>query len=103
MAVGSPGGNQIVAYVAKALVGVIDWGLTMQQAAALPNVVGRGAKVSVEEGRFTDADLARLRALGLPVATPQGENSGVHGVVVRAGGVLEGGADPRREGVARSL
>ncbi len=35
-AIGSPGGNAILAYVSKALVGIIDWKLPMDQAFALP-------------------------------------------------------------------
>ena len=98
-ALGSPGGNSIVAYVAKALVGLLDWRLTMQEATALPNLVARGASVSMET-RFDPAIVAYLKAKGLPVAADRGEDSGLHGIVRRAAH-LEGGADPRRDGVAR--
>ena len=98
-ALGSPGGNSIVAYVAKALVGLIDWKLPMQQAAALPNLVARGASVSMETG-FDPKIVAYLKSKGLPVSADRGEASGIHGVVKRAAH-LEGGADPRRDGVAR--
>ena len=98
-ALGSPGGNSIVAYVAKALVGLLDWNLTMQQATALPNLVARGASVSMESG-FDPKIVAYLKAKGLPVAADRGEASGVHGIVKRSTH-LEGGADPRRDGVAR--
>src|SRR5690606_18761547 len=37
-ALGSPGGNAILAYVAKTMVGLFDWGLPMQDAIALPNL-----------------------------------------------------------------
>jgi gamma-glutamyltranspeptidase/glutathione hydrolase len=73
MVTGSPGGNSIVGYVSKTLVAVLDWGKTAQEASSLPNVVARGPIVSVET------------ALNL--------------IVVRDTG-FEGGADPRREGVA---
>ena len=43
MALGSPGGNSIIAYVAKTLVGIIDWKLSAEDAIALPNLVARGA------------------------------------------------------------
>ncbi len=98
-AVGSPGGNSIIDFVAKALVGLIDWKLSMQQAIALPNVVGRGDTVSVEAG-MSAAVVAGLRAQGLHVQDSAGEGSGLHGIVVVPGG-LQGGADPRREGLAR--
>jgi gamma-glutamyltranspeptidase/glutathione hydrolase len=97
MAVGSPGGNSIIAYVAKALVGMIDWKLSPGQALALPNLVARGSDVAVEKG--TDpAIVAALRAQGLTVHDNQGEDSGLHAVVRAKGGYI-GAADPRREGV----
>jgi gamma-glutamyltranspeptidase/glutathione hydrolase len=44
-----------------------------------------------------------MAAKGLTLRSSGGENSGLHGVIVREGGRLEGGADPRREGVARGF
>ena len=41
MSVGSPGGSAIINYVAKVLVGTLDWGLDVQQAVALPNFGSR--------------------------------------------------------------
>lgn len=100
MVTGSPGGNSIVAYVAKTLVGVLRWDLTAQQAIDTPNVIARGLEVRVETGVEGGAALADgLAALGYPVEEREGENSGLHVIVVREDG-LEGGADPRREGAA---
>jgi len=96
MALGSPGGNSIVAYVAKALVGIIDWKMAPVDAFALPNIVARGPAVSVERGA-DPAVIAALQAHGLTVQTDQGEDSGLHAVVRTAGGYI-GAADPRREG-----
>lgn len=100
IATGSPGGNSIIAYTAKTLVAMLDWGLTPQDAAALPNVVARGDVVSIESG-FEPELLEGLRALGHQIRGEQGENSGVHIIRRTADGTLEGGADPRRDGVAR--
>ncbi len=98
-AVGSPGGNSIIAYVAKAIVGFVDWGLPMQAAVALPNLVARGDVVSLEAGAAPEV-AAALRAAGLTVRADAGEASGLHAIVKRPDG-FEGAADPRREGVAR--
>jgi gamma-glutamyltranspeptidase / glutathione hydrolase len=97
-AIGSPGGNAILVYIAKTLVGAVDWGLPMPQAIALPNLIARGGAYNGEAGRFPPEVLAGLRARGVEVRAGAGEDSGVHGVLVR-NGRLDGGADPRREGV----
>lgn len=103
MVTGSPGGNSIVAYVAKTLVGVLEWGKTAQEAAALPNIIARGNRVAVEIDTEGGPEAAEaLRQMGYDVEERTGENSGLHVIVVRDIG-LEGGADPRREGVALSL
>ncbi|MEL6568378.1 MAG: gamma-glutamyltransferase family protein [Pseudomonadota bacterium] len=103
MVTGSPGGNSIVAYVSKTLVGVLDWGLSAQQAVNLPNVIARGQAVGVEtSAEGGEAWGTYLRDLGYQVRERSGENSGLHVIVVREDG-LEGAADPRREGVAELL
>jgi len=99
--IGSPGGSSIPAYVAKAIIGVVDWDLGVQEAVSLPNVVARGSAIRVESALFAPEIAAALKARGWDIRESAGENSGLHGIVVR-GGTLEGGADPRREGVARS-
>ena len=99
-AVGSPGGSAILAYVGKALVGVIDWGLPMQQSINLPNLIARGASHNGEVDRFSPALLEGLRARGIALRAGEGEDSGLHGMFLRQGR-LDGGADPRREGVVR--
>lgn len=97
-AIGSAGGNSILAYVGKSLVAAIDWGLPMQDALALPNLVARGSRVGGEVDRFDPDVIAGLAARGLEVTPGRGEDSGVHGVLIRDGRV-DGGFDPRREGV----
>jgi gamma-glutamyltranspeptidase/glutathione hydrolase len=100
--VGSPGGSSIIAYVAKTVIGLIDWKLTMQQAIDQPNVVANNAAVRVESDRFSPALSSALTARGWTLRQNASEISGVNAIVVRPTG-LEGGADSRREGVARTL
>lgn len=97
-AVGSPGGNSILAYVGKALVGALDWRLPMQQAIDLPNLVARGAQFSGETSRMTDTLVRGLAERGVDLGGGGGEDSGLHGILWRDGH-WEGGADSRREGV----
>jgi gamma-glutamyltranspeptidase/glutathione hydrolase len=99
-ALGSAGGNAILAYVGKSLVGAVDWKLSMGEALALPNLVARGSAFQGEVSRFPPAVLEGLRARGIELKPGQGEDSGLTGVIVR-GGRLDVAPDPRREGVAR--
>jgi len=97
-AFGSAGGNAILAYVAKTMVAAIDWNLPVQQAVATPNLVARGAYFNGEVTKFSPAMLAALKTRGIDLKPGQGEDSGVHAVMIRDGRV-DGGYDPRREGV----
>ncbi len=102
MAIGSPGGSRIIGYTTKAIIAALDWNLTMQQAVALPNFVNRNGATDLEEGTGIEAAKAGLEALGHEVNV-RGMTSGLHGIrrIPRGpeGSGLEGGADPRREGV----
>jgi gamma-glutamyltranspeptidase/glutathione hydrolase len=97
-AIGSAGGNAILAYVGKSLVAAVDWGLPMQDALALPNLVARGSAFQGEVSKFPPALLDGLKARGIELRPGQGEDSGVHAVIIRDGRI-DGGYDPRREGV----
>ena len=74
----------------------------MQQAIALPNLVARGAAFNGEITKLPPHLLQGLRERGIDLKPGVGEDSGVHGVLIRNGRV-EGGADPRREGVMLTL
>jgi gamma-glutamyltranspeptidase/glutathione hydrolase len=103
MVTGSPGGNSIPAYVAKTIVGVLDWNLSAQDAVDFPNIVARGAKVRVEIATEMGKKIAKdLASRGYIVEEREGENSGLHIIVVRQHG-LEGAADKRREGVVGTV
>ena len=102
LAVGSPGGSRIIVYTARAALGVLDGGLTPQQAVELPHVVNRNGATELENEGWGAEALAEvkaaLEAMGHEVkVAPQ--NSGLHAVAVTPAGLL-GGADPRREGLA---
>ena len=114
MIIGSPGGSNIIQYVAKTLVGVIDWKLNIQQAINLPNFGAQASAVTSLE-RLTSATALEdgLKARGHTVSIVD-INSGLHGITFNgrhadgsfgafAQGVDKkwaGGADPRREGIA---
>ena len=112
LATGSPGGSTIIQYVVKTLVGFVDWGLDAQQATSMidfgaansptTNVGGEHPNVDLSGGGASDALITGLRALGHTVGTGA-QSSGIGTIVRRSNPqgyyYLEGGADPRREGV----
>jgi gamma-glutamyltranspeptidase/glutathione hydrolase len=102
-AIGSPGGPLIINYVAKVLVGTLDWGLDMQRAIALPNFGSRNGPTELEAGRFPASEIEALQARGHTIRTGE-QTSGLQGIQrIRIHGVplWFGGADPRREGIAK--
>ena len=100
---GSPGGPAIINYTAKVLIGMLDWGLDVQQAIALPNFGSRNGPTELERERASAELIAGLEARGHEVRVmPQ--TSGVQSIQrIRREGrdVWFGGADPRREGTVR--
>ncbi|MGI9480900.1 MAG: gamma-glutamyltransferase [Hyphomicrobiales bacterium] len=96
-AIGSPGGSRIIGYVTKTVIGLIDWKLPMQAAINLPHHVNRNGRTEVELNTSLAKLVEPLIAMGHEAKT-RSLNSGLHGVRITAGG-MDGGADPRREGV----
>ena len=100
-AVGSPGGPAIVAYDLKAVVGIVDWKLPLQQAIELPNMIAAGNIYATEPEKFPPGVVEALAAKGMKLIPGFGaEASGLHGIEKVPGG-LRGAADPRREGVSK--
>lgn len=99
MAIGSPGGSAIMNYVAKTLVGVLDWGLDIQQAISLPHFGSRNRETELEKDVGLEPLAGPLQRMGHEVALREFP-SGLQGIVIDQRG-LWGGADPRREGVAK--
>jgi gamma-glutamyltranspeptidase/glutathione hydrolase len=74
---GSPGGSRIILYVLKTVVALVDWDMDPRAAVAIEHFGSRGQRIAFDE-----------------------MNSGLHVIRRADDGMLEGGADPRREGVA---
>ncbi|TGX54934.1 gamma-glutamyltransferase family protein [Sphingomonas gei] len=97
LAVGAAGGSTIIAQVAKAIIGVIDWKLSAQDAVALGLVYAPGQVATIEEGTEREAMVPALEALGEKVQiAPLGLKANA---IERVNGGWAGAADPRSEGV----
>ena len=95
---GSPGGSSIIGFVAQSVIAMLDWGLDAQAALSLPRHVNRNGATELEAGTPLERIAPALEALGHEVRI-RPLVSGLH-AIRRVDGMLEGGADPRREGVA---
>ena len=101
MSGGSPGGALIIHYTAKTLHGVLNWGLTPQQAINLPNFGSTNGPSLLEEKKFPPATVEALRTRGAEVRE-MNMTSGLQAITranVHGKPMWLGGADPRREGV----
>ncbi|WP_108525194.1 gamma-glutamyltransferase [Pseudomonas sp. GV105] len=100
---GSPGGSQIIEYVSKSLVAILDWQLDPQAAINLPNFGSRNGATELETGLFSPALKQALRDKGHALSEIE-MTSGVQAIVrtrdAQGKVLLSGGADPRREGEA---
>jgi gamma-glutamyltranspeptidase/glutathione hydrolase len=98
LAIGAAGGPTIICQVAKALIGMIDWKLSAQDAIAMGLVFAPTRGGALEKGTELEAMLPDLQKLGetLQIA-PLGLKANA---VERVGGRWVGAADPRSEGVA---
>ena len=98
LTIGAAGGPTIIAQIAKALVGVIDWKLTAQDAIGLGLIFAPGETAYAEAGTQLDAMLPALRGMGEKIqSVPLGLKANA---IERVGGHWVGAADPRSEGVA---
>ncbi|UXS34549.1 gamma-glutamyltransferase [Agrobacterium tumefaciens] len=97
LAIGSPGGSQIIGYVAQALIAYIDWGMPVEAIVAQPHLINRFGTYDVEANTSAENLVEGLKALGYEVK-PGEMNSGLHAIEMTTQG-LAGSADPRREGM----
>ncbi len=98
LVIGSPGGSSIIGYVAQAVIAYLDWDMNVQEATAMPHLLNRFGTYDIEAGTEAEAMAAPLEAMGYKVKIgPQ--TSGLQAIAIEDG-MLYGGADPRREGIA---
>ena len=103
MTLGAPGGAWIGVAILQALLNVLDWGMTMQEAVSAPRFSATGDVIDISNRipRDTQRGLealgyeVRRSPLSYPFAAP-------HGITLWDRR-LEGGADPQRDGYAAGV
>ncbi|PSU23353.1 gamma-glutamyltransferase [Photobacterium phosphoreum] len=96
LAIGSPGGSQIIGYIAKTLVAYLDWNMDLQQAINLPNINNRFGTFELEQNTLATVWAPKFEQLGYKTMVKD-LNSGIQAISI-APKQLIGAADPRREG-----
>ena len=99
LSVGSAGGARIIGDTFQALIGMLDWNLPPQAALDLPRVANMNGQTEIEDKGDLPAQADALRKLGHQVQVRRHE--GGLTAIRRKGDGWEGGADPRRDGVAK--
>lgn len=98
MVAGSPGGPRIIQFVLKTIIANLDWKMDIQKAISLPNHVVLNNIVELEQGSEIVELETKLKRMGhqvkiVPIV------SGIHAITLDNKN-LQGGADPRRGGLA---
>lgn len=99
LAIGAAGGSTIPVQVARALVGVIDFGLPLGEAMALPVLFSPGDTITIEQGSALEAMVPSLQAMGHSGITARALPLKINGAQRTSAGWV-GAADPRSEGTA---
>jgi gamma-glutamyltranspeptidase/glutathione hydrolase len=102
LAVGAAGGSTIPAQVIKAIIGVIDFHLSAQDAIALPMIYAPGDTVFVESHTFLEGMIPQLQALGHADVRTVPPGTFKANAIEWLDGRWVGGADPRSEGAVAS-
>ena len=101
MAVGAAGGSTIPVQVARVLIGVIDFGLPLDEAVALPVLFSPGDAISIEQGTWLEDLIPQLQALGHAQVSARGLPLKANAALRTPAGWV-GAADPRSDGTAVS-
>ena len=84
---------------ARVVSNIVDFGMDPQTAIDAPRAFSDAGTMKVERG-YSDAVRAELADMGHKVDIPDGPIGGGQAILIREDGVLEGGSDPRKDGIA---
>ena len=96
LALGSAGGKRIIMHVTKTLIGVLDWGLSAQDAIALPNLFFDDQGAIIEDNAMGQKIAQESAVFGKPIR-PEDFGSKVNAIERTPTG-WRGAADPRTPG-----
>lgn len=97
LAIGAAGGSTIPVQTARSLIGIIDFGLSAEDALGLPFIMAFGDSVMVEQGTWLEAAMPQFRALGhSQISAREAPVKG--GAVLRTEQGPVGARDPRLAG-----
>ena len=90
MALGTPGGTRIFPAVLQAIVNVVDFGMTLQEAVEAPRVWTQGQALQVEQG-IAEETRRQLRSMGHELEVVARVAGGMNGVLLDHGqGLIHG-------------
>ena len=93
---GSPGGSNIIGYVVNSLISFFEWDKDIQQSVSMPHAINKWGKYELED-TLSSTDLKNsLDNMGYETKYKK-YSSGLNAIYI--GDNLEGGTDPRREGI----
>ncbi|SNT28588.1 gamma-glutamyltransferase 1 Threonine peptidase. MEROPS family T03 [Sphingopyxis indica] len=96
LALGSAGGKRIIMHVTKTLIGVLDWGLSAEDAIALPNLYFDNQGAIIEDNAMGQRIAKESAVFGKPIR-PEDFGSKVNAIERTPAG-WRGAADPRTPG-----
>lgn len=97
LAIGAAGGGTIPVQTARSIIGIIDFGLSAEDALGLPFIMAFGDSVMVEQGTWLEGAIPQFQALGhAQVAAREAPVKG--GAVLRSANGLTSARDPRLKG-----
>lgn len=93
---GSPGGSNIINFVINSVIAFLEWDLDIQQSVSLPHAINKWGKYEIEESLKNTNLKPSLELMGYETRYRK-YFSGLNAIYI--GEMLEGGTDPRREGI----
>ena len=97
LVIGSPGGSNIIGFVINSLIAFIEWDMDAQEIVSMPHAINRWGVYEIESSSQSKNLQVSLEKIGYKTKLRK-YSSGLNAIIIDQ--QLEGGSDPRREGIA---